>query len=74
MKKQGSAEHKTKYHTYRFHRYDDNRGGLVNPLEFKDKVKALGYEIEDLGGINWSIYKTNCPEEKCFKIQKQLSK
>jgi len=78
MKRQDSTEYKTnketEYHTFRFHAYDDRRGGSVSPWDWESKVKELGYDAKRDGGINWYIFQTNCPKEKCSEILNKLSK
>ena len=74
MKQQDSTEHKTnkelEYHRFSIHAYRSS----VSPWDWEDKVKELGYDAIRDGGINWYHFKTNCPEEKCIEIRKQLKK
>jgi hypothetical protein len=57
---------------YRYHKFDNNRGG-VNPDIFMSKIKALGHSIKRNGyGINWYKFTTDCNEEKCDKVLKEL--
>ena len=74
MKTKNSTEYKTnkelEYHRFSIHAYRSS----VSPRDWEDKVKELGYDAIRDGGINWYHFKTNCPEEKCIEIRKQLKK
>ena len=59
---------------FRFHAYDDRRGGLVSSSSWMKEVKSRGYKVKSFGGINWYCFKTNCPVEECQEILIQLTK
>lgn len=57
---------------FRYHAYDERRGGNIDSSIFIRMVEDAGYDIKYVGGINFNLFKTNCPEEECYEILDKL--
>lgn len=63
-----------KMEIFRYHRYNKDRGAEVDTEVFKQIVRDEGYIIQDAEGINFNVFSTNCPHDKCQRILRKLMK